>query len=52
MDHVFDELINLQRTLPRGNWRAAAISCTLRLAGNLTTGIAIGVGVSVGLALG
>ena len=51
MEHVFDDLIGLQRTRPRWNWRAMATTWALRLAGNLTIGVAIGVGIAVGMVL-
>lgn len=49
MEHVFDELIGLQQ--PRWNWRAATTAWTIRLAGNLMIGVAIGVGIAVGMVL-
>lgn len=50
MERVFDDLIGLQQRQPTWNWRAVTTS-VLRLAGNLMTGIAIGVGIAVGRAL-
>jgi hypothetical protein len=32
MEHVFDDLIGLQRTRPRRNWRAFAAALAIRLA--------------------
>jgi hypothetical protein len=32
MEHVFDDLIGLQRTRPRRNWRANAAALAIRLA--------------------
>lgn len=51
MERVFDELIGLQLREPRWDWRAFVAAWALRLAGNLTTGVAIGVGIAVGFAL-
>ncbi|MEI9417587.1 hypothetical protein [Mesorhizobium sp. Cs1321R2N1] len=49
MERVFDELIGLLQAQQSRDWRAAAITWTLRLTGNLVTGIAIGVGIVVGM---
>ncbi|MES0074680.1 hypothetical protein [Mesorhizobium sp. M0058] len=49
MDRVFDDLIDALHSLPERHWRDVAMAWALRLAGNLTTGIAIGVGIAVGL---
>ena len=51
MERVFDDLIGLQRAGPLRTWRRAATAWTIRIACNLMTGIAIGVGIAVGLAL-
>lgn len=51
MESVFDDLIGLQKAAPRWNWHAAATASALRLAGSVTTGIAIGIGIAVGRAL-
>lgn len=51
MERVFDDLIALQTSRPR--WKLACWCDGLdrRLAGNLATGAAIGVGIAVGRAL-
>lgn len=51
MEHVFDDLIGLQRTRPRSNWRTGATAWAIRLGGNLATGVAIGIGIAIGRAL-
>jgi hypothetical protein len=51
MDLVFDGLIRPQGNQLRANWRAVAAVWLLRLAGNLMTGVAIGVGIAVGTVL-
>jgi hypothetical protein len=51
MEHVFDDLIGLQRTRPRWSWRTFAAASAIRLVGNLATGAAIGIGIAVGRAL-
>lgn len=51
MDHVFDDLISLHQKRPTRRWCGVALVWALRLAGHITTGIAIGVGVAVGIAL-
>ena len=42
MDHVFDDLIGLQRARPRPNRRAIATVWVFRLGGNMAVGVAIG----------
>lgn len=51
MERVFDELIGLQQRQPRRNLQAVATTWALRLASNLITGLAIGVGIAAGRAL-
>ncbi|MGX5827165.1 hypothetical protein [Mesorhizobium sp. 43Arga] len=51
IDCIFDGLMRLQGAKPKGNWRALAASWTIRLAGDLATGIAVGLGIVLGLAL-
>jgi len=50
MERVFDELIGLQQVQP-WNWRAAAAAWAFRIAGNIMTGLAIGIGIAVGHAI-
>lgn len=53
MDMVFDDLIEVLHAQARpSRWRHALQMWAIRMAGNLITGIAIGVGVAVGLAFG
>ncbi|WP_287053718.1 hypothetical protein [Mesorhizobium sp.] len=52
MERTFDDLIDALDTRPeQQQWRSLAKSWVLRLAGNLMTGIAVGVGVAVGMAI-
>lgn len=51
MERVFDELIGLQQRQARWNWRVTATAWAFRLAGNLMTGLAIGIGIAVGRVL-
>ncbi|WP_292570360.1 hypothetical protein [Mesorhizobium sp.] len=51
MERVFDDLIDMIRPRPEQRWRGAAAAFALRLAGDLTAGVAIGVGIAVGIAL-
>ena len=51
MEHVFDDLIGLQRRSVDVNGRTAAAAWMLRLAGNLVAGMAIGLGIAIGMAI-
>ncbi|WP_292583969.1 hypothetical protein [Mesorhizobium sp.] len=50
MDRVFDDLIALQMKQTRRRWRAAVAAWAIDLAGDLTTGLAIGVGIAIAMA--
>ncbi|WP_179294573.1 hypothetical protein [Mesorhizobium sp. WSM3879] len=51
MERVFDELIGLHQRQPRRKMHAPVAAWAFRFAGNLMTGVAIGIGIAVGFAV-
>ncbi|WP_189379765.1 hypothetical protein [Mesorhizobium sp. M4B.F.Ca.ET.013.02.1.1] len=51
MERVFDDLLYTIQPRLKRRQRGTIATWSLHLAGNLTTGIAIGIGISVGMAL-
>ncbi|WP_155772712.1 hypothetical protein [Mesorhizobium jarvisii] len=52
MERLFDDLIDVIQSRPEQRWRSVDITAwAIRLAGNLATGVAIGIGIAAGRVL-
>ncbi|OBQ58023.1 hypothetical protein EFV37_13100 [Mesorhizobium loti] len=52
VERLFDDLIDVIQSRPEQRWRSVDITAwAIRLAGNLATGVAIGIGIAAGRVL-